>query len=418
MKRLLALLSLSFLLYCTHDKPLPSGYELLNRENKGEIIVKEYPATRTAIYWSTPQAGIQNSLMLGQLNDYKSFVALRFVNFSEIDTTTINSVTLNLEQFFHYGDGSSFEVTIYPLTDAWVPTYTYESDWETVVWDDIQGKIDYGKPIGSFTAGPSDSVSIVTVDLDTAIVNDWVRQYQLLYNDDETDDIEVNFGFILTLESADVMCQYYSAEVSGSWPFLSISYDPLDEEVEVETDTVYAYIDASLIQYDTDVMPEQLIEDPEYLQIGNASGYKTFLQFHTEDIPKEATIHHAMVTMNVVSNEDTTNLLPISVIPVFEDSLWDPEEMVLDSLHEVPTAYASSIYDEFNMSNSEATSNMSTIVQHWAWNLYNNYGLLLFSGDEGYSLSEISFYSGKNDSTLVPKLRVTYSLPPDMRFSE
>jgi len=411
MKRLVGfLLIIVIIAGCTHDKPLPSGYELLDRGNKGELIVKTYPAVRSGNYWTTPLSGGYGTLFLGEYKSFKSYILLRFVNFTVIDTAIVKSATLNLHQILHYDEGDSFNVSIYKVKDPWLPDVSDEKDWEkTVVWKDIQNIYDAAKIIGTLTVGPQDSAKTISTKLDTTLVNEWINS-------------KTNYGLLMAFDKADIMAEFYSSESSSKWPTIEVIH--VKKSGTLDTTIVNAYQDASLFQFDTPIPENTLQTDLNNLAVGNVSGFKSLIQFDLSNIPENATIHHAQLDLSV--NKDLSKTfapgIPILAVPVLDDSTWDLSKISLYSLNASPSSYARGDTVKFSYTHADAVQKMSFIIQRWVLKSESigmpNYGLLLQSSVQGGDLSEISFYSGKDDSTTVPKLRVTYSLPPVSRFSE
>ncbi len=411
MKRLFGLLLIFVLVAaCTHDKPLPSGYEMLDRGDKGEIFVETVQAVRSGSYWETPKAGSQGTLLLGETNNFKSFVLLRFSNFASIDTPLVTSATLNLTQFTTTGEGAECRAFIYKVTDSWLADISDETEWENnVTWQDIQDKVDQSTSYGTLTATPQDSVTTVSTALDTNLVNDWIRS-------------DTNYGIVLVFEQADLMVQFFSSESGSYFPTLDMIHVKSDSTID--TTTVSVNYDASLIQYATSVPEQELQENIDYLRVGNGSGYKSLIQFDLSSIPENATIHHTALSLTVNKNLNTSDTTGILIIasPVAQDSTWNPVDLTLYTLVTSPGAYAYDVFDTFSMDNADAADKFSLYTQMWLWGepkggLDNN-GLLLKANYAGVNISEISFYSGLTDSTKAPTLRITYSLPPVSRFSK
>ncbi|MBN2412582.1 DNRLRE domain-containing protein [candidate division KSB1 bacterium] len=411
MKRLFGfLLIIVVISACTHDKPLPSGYEMLDRGDKGEIFVKTIPAVRSGTFWETPKAGIQGTLLLGETNNFKSFVLLRFISFTAIDSDLVTSATLNLTQFNSFGEGAECQASIYKVTDSWLADISDEAEWEkNVTWQDIQANVDQNTSYGTLTVSPQDSITTVSTPLDTSLVNEWVRS-------------DTNYGIVLAFDQADLMVQFFSSEASNYFPTLDLIH--IDTDSTIDTTSVSIYHDVSLIQYSTSVPEGELQENVDYINVGNGSGYKSLIQFDLTSIPEKATIHHALLSLTVNKNlnsTDTTGILIIAT-PVDEDSTWNPADLTLYSNITSPGAYAFDVYDSFSMDNADAAEKLSFFTQIWLWGdsgdgLDNN-GLLLKANNAGVNITEISFYSGLSDSTKAPTMRITYSLPPTSRFSK
>ena len=410
MKRLFCFLLLSVIIAgCTHDKPLPSGYEMLDRGDKGEIFVKTLSAVRAGSYWETPKAGTQGTLLLGETGDFKSYIVLRFTNFAAIDTANVISATLKLHQFNTIGEGSECRADVYKVTDPWLADISDQADWEkNVTWQDIQNSVDQTTSYGTLSVSTQDTTTTVSTPLDTNLVNDWIRS-------------DTNYGIVLAVNQADLMVQFFSSEASTNWPMLELIH--IDSDNVTDTTSVSLYHDASLIQYNYNVPEKELQENVPLINIGNASGYKSLIQFDLKSIPEQATIHHALLTLTVnkeLTSSDTTGIL-ILASPVAEDSTWNPAGLTLYSDVTSPGGYAYNVFDSFAMASSDAVEKLAFFTQIWVWGepeggLSNN-GLLLQPNDVGFDLTEISFYSGLNDSTKAPTMKVTYSMPPASRFS-
>jgi len=414
MKRFFGFLLLIIIIAgCTHDKPLPSGYEMLDRGDKGEIFVETVSAVRAGSYWETPKAGTRGTLLLGETENFKSFVVLRFTNFSAIDSADVISATLNLYQFNSYGEGTECRASVFKVTDPWLTDISDQAEWEkNVTWQDIQNSVDMSYSYGSLSHTPLDSagqIRTVSAHLDTSMVNDWIRTGS-------------NYGILLAVDQADLMAQFFSSEASNYWPMLELIH--VDQDSTVDTTSVSVYHDASLIQYNNSVPEKELQENVPLINIGNASGYKSLIQFDFTSIPEQATIHHALLTLTVnkdLTSSDTTGIL-ILASPVVEDSTWDPAGLTLYGDVTSPGGYAYNVFDSFAMSSADAVEKLAFFTQIWIWGepdggLVNN-GLLLQPNDEGLDLTEISFYSGLDDSSKAPTLKVTYSKPPASRFSK
>lgn len=394
---------------CTIDKPLPGAYEMIDRSEKGNVVVKSFPAIKTGSYWSTPLTGDETTLILGETNHIKSYVLLRFTNFDNADTMNIVAATINLKQFAHIGNATDFQALIYKVTGPWVADES-ESSWESLVsWETIKNNYDPGKTFGVFTGTQLDTISQVSANIDTSLVNEWINS-------------ETNYGIMLASENADLVTMFHSSENGSSLVTLDLVHKNKDNTLD--TVSVNIYQDASLLQFTSPVAEYEIQRDPEILRVGNGSGYNSIVQFDLSSIPVEATIHHALLTLyiNQDSSEYAKSGILIAGSPVLADTSGSVKDMSLYPLGSSPAFYAYGTFNNFSYTAAADIKKMVSFTQAWAWGENNdgiaNLGMVLRPFSAGINVSEISFYSGKSDSALAPTLRVTYSLPPSSRFSD
>ncbi len=395
-KHIFAVAAISFLVLirCTIDKPLPSGYEALQRANKGEVLVAELKANHSAAYWTAPVAGSRGTLLLGANQDVQSSFLLRFTTFSAIDTANVQSAVLTLRQNFHYGDGDSFAVKVYPVNVGW--------DETEVKWKDIKDNYDASTLLGEFFVQPSDS-AVVDVSLPPALINGWITQGS-------------NNGILFVSDQAQFMTEFYSSESSSGWASMSIVHRP--KAGGLDTTKVEVVYDASLLQYNTDTPENTLQQGINRLRVGNMTGYRSLLRFDLSQIPMASTIHRAYLIFHVDKENSYTPSYGIGLAAtlVVADSTWGPSTIKLDSLYTSPTGIAVSDNETFEFISSDANQLLTARVQSWVLKKQPNYGLVLRSTEGGTNAAEMSFYSGIDDTTMAPSLRITYSLPSTTRF--
>lgn len=379
---------------CTTDKSLPSGYEALKRDYKGEVVVTEAKAIGSGSYWSTPVAGNDATLLIGSYQDVNSYFLLRFTDFSDIDTADVLSAVLNLHQMSHFGEGDSFAVQIYPVNTTWT-----ESE---VKWPAIKDGYDSGNPVGSFHVQAADTLDI-GVDLPASLINGWITAGD-------------NNGLLFAFEQAPFVAEFYSTSSAGYWASLDVVYRA--KAGNLDTVIVSVVHDASLLKYDTQTPENSLQQDISRLRIGNGTGYRSLVKFDLSSIPQASTIHQAYLVLHVDGRQSYTKStgMFIAATVVAGDSIWTPGSIELDSLNLSPTGIAVSDNATFSITSASDIASLTMRVQEWLWKQRPNYGLLLYSLEEADNLSEMSFYSGLDDSTLVPSLRITYSLPSSSRF--
>jgi len=395
---------------CTIDKPLPGAYEMIDRADKGSVVIKLFPAVKTASYWNTPLAGTETTLLLGETNNIKAYLLLRFTAFDDgIDTMRIAAATINFKQYSHSGNAAGFQASIYKVTAPWV-SGTDEDDWESQVsWETIKNSYDSATSYGTFTGSPQDTITTVSAAIDTSLINEWI-------------DSDTNYGILLAADQTDLVTMFYSSENGTS--LITLSLIQQNNDATFDTVSVNVYQDASVLQFASPVAENELQNNPEFLRVGNGSGYSSIVHFDLSSLPAEATIHHALLTMTInkeLSGYAESGIL-IAASPVLSDTTGLPDDMTLYPLSSSPATYAYGDYDAFSYTTATDMKKMVSFTQAWLWGEnsggIDNLGLVLLPYNAGINVSEINFYSGIGDSALAPTLRVTYSLPPSSRFSD
>lgn len=379
---------------CTREKALPSGFDTLQRNYTGEIKVVELKATRAGRYWATPVTGLRANLLLGMHNDVSSFLLLRFLNFTEIDTATVTSATVKMYQKNVHGSGNPFTVTVYPVT----------TDWDEVLvrWNDIQSAYDRAAPLGNFQLEALDS-TVVQFELPPNVVNEWVTK-----ND--------NYGILLAFDSADFMAEFYAWEIQTNLIEMDLIYD--SKAGGLDTVEVTVENDASLLYYEPQVDEKVLVDNIDRLWVDNGTGYASYIMFDISAIPLETTIHHALLKLPVDQSQSETgdDGMTLTAAPVVEDSTWNPQTTKIDSLYQHPQTLAGDFSDEALFSSNTAVDNMTFYVQLWSTKRSPNYGIILQSAEYGNNVDKMSFYFESGENALRPTLRVTYSIPASTRF--
>jgi hypothetical protein len=390
------------LLNCTTDKSLPSGYDLLERDFKGEVRILDIRPSETAIYRQTAPAGRRATLLLGNNGGVHSFFLIRFFDLSAIDTATVESASIVLNQVHQYGDGEEVSVAVYPMTDSWVEY--------SVIWEDVESLYEATREVGAFKIGVRDTTAFdsvqIKVDIDPEIVNEWIRSQ------------EANNGLLFMAGAGDYMAGYYSSEATSKWANMIIVHT--NKEGNTDTTTVATYLnDTSLLFYD-DIQPaeNELIRNPENLIVSNSTNYMTLLRFDFSQLPRDITLHQAYLQLYIdhENSEFYDRAIPISAKVVLTDSIWTPVSMRYDSLTTPPTAYVSSEGVTFAYTSTSDVNSLTTTVQAWHYDVLPNYGLVLQAAEAGGNMADVAFFSGNSDTTRAPVMRLTYSLPPNPRF--
>jgi hypothetical protein len=391
---LILLIAAWMLSSCTSDKPLPSGFENLQRTYKGELKVLELAPTASGGYWEEPVAGSLPTLLLGKHGNAQSFALIQLTNYTSFDTANVQSAKVHLRQSGRYGSGAGFTVVAHPVQSTWTE--------DTVVWSTVKDQYDKNTAITSFTV-PNADTGWVSFDLPAATVNNWMTT------------TSSNYGLLLDFADASFMAEFVSSDASSYLGYANVVYKT--KAGVLDTLTTYVSYDASLLQNLTATPEKTLEREPDRLHINNATGYRGLLRFDLSAIPKNATIHQALLSMYVDKTGSDTDSSGIAIYAdaVVNDSTWNPTSIALDTLSTYPQAYAYEDVEKVEFSTSSTIAAMSAVTQNWVLGNPPNYGLVLY-GSSGLDGQWVSLYSGKDQPAYKPVLKITYSLPPSSRF--
>lgn len=396
-------LSLKFVLFailfgiaCTNRSEFPSGYELLARQNKGEVkqITLHPVPDGERQYRVEVKAGRRENLYIGKYQDYNAWSILRFTVLP--DSPTVQSAQLCLQNLSSKGEGNPFTATVHLI----------ETDWQEgdVVWSEVTNAYELTE-IASVEISPSDSASLV-IDIDASVINSWI------------DSSVTNQGLLIKHEDANFLQEFGSSDNGSStlWPTLKMSFTSDGAIDSLEAPAAY---DATLFEYLGPEPIEELLPAEPFLRIGNASGFRTLLRFDFSDIPQDATIHRGLLELyiNPDLSETKTTGLNYGIYPVVADSLWNPETVKTDSTGQIPIGLATSDNTTLGKLEIAYSKIFASILQSWTLGESPNYGMMIRSIEHGQDTSYLSFYtSSTQDSTMAPRLIVTYSVPPSPRF--
>ncbi len=396
MKPLLAigLAACLFAAGCTHDKPLPSGFDDLQRAYKGELKTVELRAVDSGRYWAAPVVGLVPTLLFGRSADTRSFLLLQFSGLTDIDTANVHSATVFLHQVSRSGDGAAFSAVVRPVLAEWT-----ESE---VVWEKAKDLYDSALDWGRFEVPAADS-GWFSFSLDTTAVDGWVR------------DSSKNFGVLLEFNQADFMAVLNSSDSDTSVGYGRFIYTTRAGVLDTVVKTISK--DASLLIHQGTTNAATLEPRPDRLWIDDAAGYRSLLRFDLSGLPGNATIHHALLTLHIDQAASTLpkSGLAITCNAVVNDSLWQPATLVADTLTTYPSGYAYADQSQLVFSGTTATRAMATLVQNWVLRNPPNYGMLL-TGPYGVDAARISLYTGVDQPDYAPKIQITYSIPPTTKF--
>lgn len=380
-------------LFCSNEKPLPGGYEVMPREAKGEMLTFSAPLLRSGQYRAPFSAGNAPYVLLGHFDGVQARIALLFTDLSAIDTARVQQAKLIMKPVAFYGTRTTLHGSIHPITTNWTEI--------SVLWQDIQNNFDVATSF-PFTLTASDTELYSFIDGE--LINRWIRK-------------EKNYGLVLTCQQADFMAKFNSSDNTSGWAKLEVIYMP--KAGGLDTVRVNVDQDATLFEYDNATPEYQLQDNPERLVIHNGTGDRFLLQFDLHNLPVEATIHRALLSFSIDNSQSRTDSggVSIHVKQIITDSAWvDLENMKLDSVFSAPTAVASQEAGILYFSQTPDVGYMSAMAQRWVLKLQGNYGILIQSTQYGQDMEKVVMFGANAEASLRPKLYITYSLPPSPRF--
>ncbi len=368
-----ALIAFAALIGCTESNPITS-VELVS---PGEVkhVVLSTPAFDTTAY-QVKNIGSSSQLFVGNSNGMRMMSLFRFKNIP--DSIVIHKAELVLVSIDFIGDsGATAQAGVHAVTADWVESeVTFENF--AAAYDPV--------PMATTTIAAADS-DTVRIELDAGLVESWA---------DTTND---NFGVLFQADDAPFSMRFVSTENVSRQPRVEFSYTRIGREDTTQA-SVIAEVDASI--FEVTALPP---EGPLYL--GNGLEYRTLLNFDISSIPERVTINNATLILTV--DRENSFFYPenfnTTAARLTEQS-GDPFLAAFDS-----TAYTGGPYTMVVPDSNELRINLSNMVQQWNAGDATNYGVLLLSLRSAVDFSRVAFYSSQADSTVRPKLDITYSTP-------
>ncbi len=396
-KPIYALLLLSALLFvtCTHERSLPSGFDSLHRDSTGEIQVAYAPLIQMAQYRAPVSTGLASTLLLGQHNGVSSRIAIRFKTLTGIDTASVYSATLNFNQSAKWGIASEFSATVHRINTDWAE--------KSVTWDSLKNAYEPATAAAPFNVQPLDSTTL-RLQVPAEWVNEWIEG-------------GANYGILLDFAQASFMAQFISVDVTTSWPTLDLGFTT--KSGVLDTVTIPPTQDVSLLSYEN-YNPEYTLEPVTgRAWIDNAAGYRTLLRFDFSAIPRHATIHQALFSLDSDQSSTFTSAdgMEVNVHSIVSDSAWQNlKEMKLDDTYIRPTGTITQGAERMTISTTPQITYMTAAVQRITVGNAPDYGFVVQSTQYGRDMSTVSLYAEAQEGGKKPGLKIIYALPASPRF--
>jgi hypothetical protein len=155
-------------------------------------------------------------------------------------------------------------------------------------------------------------------------------------------------------------------------------------------------------------------DDPAMLVVGNGFPSRAFVKFDVMTLPIEATVSKAVLNLTVsnpASRFDSMGVICHAVL----DSAWSGYGTTIGL-----TGAGLAILKRDEMAQEEVINlDITPLIQPLVARQQRNYGLVIKSVDETSDLDFVSFFSSSvSDTSLRPKLKLDYVMPPLPPYSE
>ena len=331
--------------------------------------------------------------------NWQGYLARGFLRFSSLPDSTMDilQATLLLYPTRSEGDIGGSVLEVYALADT-----LYQ---DNLFWGNKPGIEALPLTYLSMPGVPGDSA---TADV-TDIVSAWVKGER------------TNLGLAIVTDSVmgapESIVEFASLEA------------PTTETVTAANDTVtYDYRPALRITYqDTvsytakyavsedafaDTLTEPLAEDPLTIVCGNGFPSRAFMKFDLSSLPVEATVIRAVLRLTPDLEQSSFDSMEIRCHAVL-DSTWHD----FSSSIGVSGAGFTIIRRDSLFPGETIDLAVTGLVQPLVSLTEVNRGFVIKSVDETADLDFIRFFSTLADSSMVPRLEVRYSLPPEPPYS-
>lgn len=386
---------LSLLVSCGKEKPLPVGYESIFGDKEGLIVdsvLVQTPGTEK-FYPRLLNSGLSTSLLLGNYENYRSAIYLKFDKFP--DSSQFHSAKIKLFIQEKIGPQDS---TYWKIPHSFKAQF-YLSDFD---WNNTEDPEQYLQQL-PFNGAPFQTnetqidTTYIEFALDTLTVKGWA------------DSTIANHGIWIQSPDAEFISNFYSWEIldASLMPQLGLIFTYKDSlGAHLDTSTVYAAADAYLF-FNSEA---SLNLDKNNFYIGRGFSFRSFMKFDLSGL--DSTIHLNRAIMKMTINR--ANSIRNAVDFASDCRLYrlDQESWEKGVVNEEPNT---GIYSG-TLADSILTFDLTPSVQGWLGNKYPNYGLLVRSINEGNTLSRVAFYSSNAEDSLQPRLYLYYTLPPKQEF--
>jgi len=369
---------------CTKNEANMVGAEFFDRNNMGSEYYKVFYPAPTDTFYQMPIATYKGrALFFGEYGSLKTRTLFRYRDDDLPEKGVVDSVKFTL--FFSKMHGDTSDISHLSINKI-------KADWDTkdIGWDKFHDENLLGDAI-NYTDLTSDSKKI-SFKLPNSLLQSWI----------DTTTAANNFGFTIAYTSPDtgfiVQCHSHDQSERSLQPQMSLYW-------HVDT-TSYSLV---LPMTDDVYIANQAQEaDDNYLYVRNCDAVRTYLYFDISTIPENASINLATCILKA----DTLKSWPANkkTFPLIASPLSEqfhlPPDLGINANQFVKGVQTA----------DSALINLSLLVHNWVIGTNENHGFILTGLYEDQDIGRFAYYSSKADTSLMPKLKIYYSLPPSSRF--
>ena len=213
--------------------------------------------------------------LVGKSSNYTAITALTYYPslFPARDTALVYSAKLKLRFVTWFGDSSGqFSFSVYRITRSWTQT--------NLIWDTVQAGYYESVPHGTYAAGAGPDTQVVSVNLDTAMVRQWLQT---------PTSTDTRFGVVLAPDPACNIVRGFTAFDADSAQF--------QPQLEVIAGSpTGSQRDTALYTQGIDTFVgniDNLNNNPQLMYVQAGVDYRSAIMFDVSFIPRGAIINSA-----------------------------------------------------------------------------------------------------------------------------
>ncbi|HFE53252.1 MAG TPA: DNRLRE domain-containing protein [Bacteroidetes bacterium] len=375
------LLTLLVLIGCENSKDLPLEAGIGGEATVGTLHEVVLPATEIKQVRTELNGGASDFIFVGQRRNLRAKALLLFDVFP--DSATATQAELRFVIARHYGTGT-MHIFARPVQEAWDE---YEVRWSSFP------AVDTLTALGEADWTVADSQQ-VSIPLDTAVVNGWMRGA-----------VENHGLALLPAGYTEILFRLFSVETVNTdlAPYLWMRY------------TANGKVDSARIFPSADLFVASRPEPPEdgpYVVSGLVAD-RVLLKFDLSSIPSAATINSTQFEWSIDTTatffEDSPILVALQRVQSYP---WDLANLAFDTKTNVVRFYLTQGDDILTISSLDEIKRVTDMMQRLVYGVLSDNGFVLKMGDEDTDFGWIAFVRAPGDSTVGPRLIVTYTIPP------
>jgi hypothetical protein len=324
--------------------------------------------------------------LVGRAGDITAIAAIEFYPsyFPIRDTALVYKATLRLRMEIWSGDANGqLSFTVHRIQRSWSSS--------TLTWDSVQTAFYDPVVRGSYSGTLSADTEMVSVDLDTAMVREWIRT--------QAGGSTLQYGIALVPTSSSTLIRGFRAfgyDSAAAYP----------QVVIVAGSATGAARDTTTYSYGIDTFAGNVdnpASDPTLLVCQAGVTYRSQIEFPVAFIPRGAIVNRAQLIMQ--RDPVTSRLTKFS-----SDSSAAANLITASG---APPTFESGFAAGTRQEGTASTIVFDVRRAVQAWVKGTNYGLVLRvpPGREYSSVDRITFFGPAAPENLRPRLRITYTIP-------